>query len=973
MSDSTTEKAKLNPFLIAVLVFGGLVLALVLFANYWTDWLWFKSLGMGVVFTTQLAANAGLFVGGFVLMAGIVGGNMILAYRLRPKVRPTEVGSALISRFRDLLDFRLSTIVAVPSIGFGLLAGFSLASQAPTFLAWLNRTPFGQKDPYFGLDMGFFVFSYPWWRIVINFGLIAMLASLAAAAFIHFMTGAISPSLFRRNGFKTGRSAASMHLSILAGLGMWVYGVSILFDRFGIAVSNGGLFTGVHYTDQHSRIPAMLIMASIAFICGLLFFVNAFLQRWSIPGVSLVLMLVAGLILSGIYPWWVQTIDVNPNQPDKEGPFISENLTATRQAFGIDHIEVEDYEAVATVSAGQLKADAEALPAIRLMDPAVIAPAFEQLQQVRGYYSFPSVLDVDRYDISDDFTDAVVAVRELNISGIKEQNWNNIHTVYTHGYGLVAAYGNKRLSNGEPQFIVGDIPTTGEIDEPLPQIYFGEGSNYYVVVGAPEGTAPVELDTPGGGENRTETKSTFSGSGGISVGNWFNRLLYSIKFGDVNLMLTDRVNSASMILYDRTPRERVAAVAPWLKLDSDAYPTVVDGRIVWIIDGYTTSANYPNSTAVEWDAAISNAQEPSTSLLAPTANYVRNSVKAVVDAYDGSVKLYAWDEEDPVLQTWQKTYPGTVQPKSEISAELMAHLRYPTDLFKIQRQVLGRYHTTSSNTWFQRSDVWQVPADPKSTTTKEPPYYLTIKWPGDDDPLYSQTSVFVPLGRQNLSVYLAVNSDATSEDYGRMRALKLPDSQQVAGPAQAFNAISTDSKVAEQLLPFTKQGNTETIYGNLLTLPVGGGLLYVQPIYTRIKEVSGSYPSLRFVAVRFGEYVGIGSTLQQALDQVFQGEAGASTGENPIDPAAIPSGSPNPSPSGSTPPTPTPSPSGSTGATNKPSSTATGSARAQELLSEAEALFDQADEALTKGDLATYQAKTEEAKAKVKQAMEALG
>lgn len=956
---------KRSPALIALLIFGGLLGAFIAFAHVWTDWLWFRSLDMGVVFTTQLAARVGLFLVFGLVMAALVGGNIWLAFRLRPKVRDNGVDSVLVARFRDLLDFRMAALVGVPAAVLGLLAGLSAASNSQTFLAWLNATPFGVRDPYFGLDTSFFVFGYPWWRIVVSFALIALVVSLIAAAMVHLLTGAISVATFKSRT-RTKRGAAQVQLSIIAGLVLAVYGVNILLDRLGISATTGKLFTGVHYTDNASRIPALLILAIIAFLCAGLFFVNAWLRRWNIPGVSLVLMVIAGLILGGIYPWWVQTFDVNPNEPDKESTFIAANLTATRAAFGIDHLEIEDYQAVATVSAGQLRADAEALPAIRLMDPAVIAPTFEQLQQVRGYYAFPKHLDVDRYNIKGVNTDAVVAARELNIGGISEANWNNIHTVYTHGYGLVAAFGNKRESNGEPQFIVGGIPTVGVLPEHQPRIYFGEQAQHYVVVGAPKGAEPVELDTPGGGADRTETKYTYTGSGGIPVGNFFNRLLHSVKFADVNLMLTDRVNSESRILYNRTPAERVRQVAPWLTLDSDAYPSVVDGRILWIVDGYTTSASYPNSTQVSWEDAISDDRNPARTMLPTQVNYVRNSVKATVDAYDGTVKLYAWDESDPVLQTWQKAYPGTVAPKSEISADLLKHLRYPQDLLKVQRQVMGRYHTTNPHTWFQRSDVWQVPADPKADTKHEPPYFLTIKWPGDDTPAYSQTSVFVPLGRQNLSVYLAVNSDASSEKYGQLRVLKLSDSQQIAGPAQTSNALQTDGKVAEKLLPFTRQGNTKTIFGNLLTLPVGGGLLYVQPIYTQINDVQGAYPALRFVAVRFGEHVGIGSTLQQALDQVFQGDSGAKTGENPV--AETP-------PTGTTPPATTPpattSPSPAPG--QVPTAQPTGDAAAKQLLAEAEALFKQADDALKAGDLATYQAKTNEAKAKVVQAMKALG
>lgn len=994
----TKEGRRTGPLLTAVLIFGAFVGLLILFANVWTDWLWYDNLEAGVVFTTLLGARIGLFFSMGLLMAALIAGNMLLAYRLRPKVRVSTTSSALIARFRDLLDYRRWVVIALPAGGLGLLAGLAAAANAETFLAWLNGMPFGVEDPYFGMDASFFVFGYPLYRIVVSFLVIGLVVTTVTSAFMHFVTGAISVQSFRRNAPVAKNPAAQAHVSVLAGLALVAYGVSLLLDRVAISVQPGRQFTGVHYTDATARIPALLIMACIVFVCAVVFFVNAWLRRWPMPGTAVVLAVIAGLILNGIYPWWVQTFDVNPNEPDKERPYITNNLTATRAAFGIDHLELEDYKAVATVSAGQLRADAEALPAIRLIDPAVVAPTFEQLQQVRGYYAFPDRLDVDRYTIDGNSTDAVVAARELNISGISEANWNNIHTVYTHGYGLVAAYGSKRQSNGEPQFMAGEIPTVGQLAEHEPRIYFGERATHYVVVGAPEGADPIELDTPGGGAGGSETKYTYAGKGGIPVGGFFNRALFSIRLADMNLLLTDRVNPASRILLERTPLDRVQKVAPWLLLDSDVYPTVVDGRIQWVVDGYTTSSFYPNSTQVDWrQAASDDPQIGRQQNLASSVNYVRNAVKATVDAYDGSVKLYAWDESDPILQTWQKVYPGTVQPKSSISADLLKHLRFPQDLFKVQRHMLGRYHTTNPHTWFQRSDVWETPADPKlaaaassaapqqpgqtaprSGDQKEPPYYLTIKWPGDSQPVFSQTAVFVPLGRQNLSVYLAVNSDASSKDYGRLRVLKLSDSQQIAGPAQTFNAIQTEGKVAEQLLPFTRQGSTRTIFGNLLTLPVGGGLLYVQPIYTQINKDSngGAYPALRFVAVRFGEHVGIGSTLQQALDQVFQGDSGAKTGENPITeppPGQAPTpGAPAPNPTTAPSPAPGSVPSGSAAPQPAPSTSAKGPEAAKKLLAEAETLFGEADAALKAGDLANYQAKQNAAKDKVVEAMKAL-
>lgn len=943
--------AKRGPFLWTVLIVGALAIAAIIASRIATDYLWFRSIDLQTVFTTRLAAQVSLFLGFGVFLFAVIFFSQVIAYRLRPKVRRANLDSEFLVQLRDALDHRSRLLMAVPAIVLGVLGGMAALSSTDLFLAWLRQSPFGVEDPYFGLDASFFVFSLPWLQFVVGYVLFAVIAGAVAAVAVHFMTGSLNASSLRGRGNSPAGEGAQRHLSIMLGIVMLLIGVNTLLDRVALSVTQNKNFTGIGYTDAATRMPASLIIAVICIICALACFWNARKVRWSVPAASIALLIVSVLLLSMLYPWFVQSFQVNPQEQDKELPYISNNIEATRYAYGIENVEIEDYEATTTASAGQLRADAEALPAIRLIDPTVVPRTFEQLQQVRGYYSFPQTLDVDRYVIDGKATDSVVAVRELNLASVESgDNWNNRRTVYTHGYGMVAAFGNQREANGEPVFFSGGIPTVGDLPEHEPRIYFGERTDYYVVVGAPEGQAPVELDTPSGGENRTESLYTYSGDGGVPIGNWLTRAAFAIRFGDINLMLSDRVNEDSRVLHDRVPVQRVQEAAPWLTIDSDPFPSVVDGRIVWIIDAYTTSDTFPNSMRLDWTQAISDSRTSADRLLAgQQVNYVRNSVKAVVDAYDGSVKLYEWDQDDPILQTWSKVYPGAITPKEEIPAALMEHLRYPQDLFKAQREILGRYHTTNAATWYHQTDIWQVPNDPvRSDSTKEPPYFLTIRWPGDETPHFANTTVFVPKDRENLSVYMAVNSDATSDDYGRFRVLKLSDAKQIAGPGQTYNFISTNQVVAETLLPFNRQGaNASAIFGNLLTLPVGGGLLYVQPIYTQTTATTGSYPVLRFVVVRFGEHIGIGETLQEALDQVFQGDAGAETGENAT------SGEETPTTPG------------------EPVET-DAKLRARGLLDEAEALFVGAEEALKSGDLATYQSRVNSAEEKVIEAAKAL-
>ena len=958
LTDVPTEPRR-GPLLWTVIIVGVLIFLSVIASRLATDYLWFASIDFETVFTTQLAARIGLLVVFGLVLFAVVFASQLIAYRLRPKVRRANLDSEFLVQLRDALDRRSKVLMAVPAAILGVLGGLTAAGMTPTFLAWWHRSPFGTKDPYFGLDASFFVFTLPWLQFVVGFLMFTLIVGGIAAGAVHFMTGALNAAAFRGRGNSPAAVGAQRHMSIMLGLILLLVAVNTLLDRYALSITPSTLFTGVGYTDASTRMPVAIIMAAIAVITALAAFFNAWRVRWSVPGASIALLIVSGILLSMAYPWAIQTFEVDPSPQEKESPYIANNIKATRHAFGIDDVEIEDYEATTTASAGQLRQDAEALPAIRLIDPTVVPPTFEQLQQVRGYYAFPQTLDVDRYVIDGKPTDSVVAVRELNLASIEGgDTWNNRRTVYTHGYGMVAAYGNQREGNGEPVFFSGGIPTMGKLEEHEPRIYFGERTDYYVVVGAPEGTEPVELDTPSGGEGRTESLYTYTGEGGVPIGNWFTKAAFAIRFGDINLMLSDRINEESRVLHDRIPVQRVQEAAPWLTIDSDPFPSMVDGRIVWVIDGYTTSNSYPNSTSLDWTTAISDSRTAADRLLlGQQVNYVRNSVKATVDAYDGTVKLYQWDEEDPVLETWSKVFPGVITPKDEISPDLLAHLRYPQDLFKAQREILGRYHTTNPGTWYQQSDVWQVPTDPIRGTDqrqKQPPYFLTIRWPGDETPAYSNTTVFVPKDRENLSVYLAVNADATSEHYGRMRVLKLSDEEQIAGPGQTFNFIRTNPVVADRLLPFDRQGASATaIHGNLLTLPLGGGLLYVHPIYTQA-VTSGSYPALRFIVVRFGEQIGIGDTLQAALDQVFQGDAGADTGEGGADgvPAAV-----DPE-----------------GETTDPGAGPVlgGQERARQLLDEAQSLYESADEALREGNLGDYQTRTKSAEEKVAEAIKAL-
>jgi uncharacterized membrane protein (UPF0182 family) len=585
-------------------------------------------------------------------------------------------------------------------------------------------------------------------------------------------------------------------------------------------------------------------------------------------------------LIAGVYPAAIQQFQVKPSESSKEAPYIQRNIEATRAAYGLSDVEVKDYQATIETSAGQLKNDEATISNIRLLDPSVVPSTFRQLQQIKPYYNFADSLDVDRYTINGVKRDSVVAVRELSIEGNPARNWINDHLVYTHGFGFVSALGNTIDSDGKPTFSVGDIPPTSGLGEFQPRIYFGENVPNYSIIGGAKGGDPVELDYPDDKSANGQKNYTYTGEGGVPMGSLFTRLLFAIKYQEQRIVLSNLINSDSKILFNRNPSERVAKVAPWLTLDGNIYPAVVDGRILWIVDGYTTSNGYPYSKKTNLATATTNTISTNTTAVSALASrnisYMRNSVKATVDAYDGTVKLYQWDTKDPVLSTWSKAFPGTVTPKSAMSKSLLEHIRYPEDLFGVQRDVLSTYHVKTADAFYGGQDFWRVPTDPSSLGANagiQPPYYMTLKLPGQDKAAFSLTSSFVPRGnRQNLTAFASVNSD-NGPDYGKISVLQLPRSTNISGPSQVASNFEAKPEVA-QALSLLRQGGSDVVLGNLLTLPVGGGLLYVQPVYVRATANTSAYPLLQKVLVSFGDVIGFDNTLKGALDQVFGGNSG---------------------------------------------------------------------------------------------------
>ena len=874
-------RRRVSPLTITAVILFILASVLVSSSGFYADLLWYRSVGFVNVWQTTLFTKIYLFIGFGFVTASFILANIYFAFRKRPIYVPVAVEADNLERYRAQIE-PIRRLVAVGI--FATLFYFAGSSGSKLWQEWLlfkNATNFGTVDPQFGKDISFFAFKLPMWQALIGWGISTIILALIASSVVHYIYSGI------RTQVKEDRTtvAARVQLSILLGLLVLLKSVAYWFDRYALTLKEGRLITGLTYTDVNAVLPAKSILSAIAVICSLLFFANIVRKSWLLPTAGVALMVIASVLIAGIYPATIQQFQVKPSESTKEAPFIQKNIDATRAAYGISDVEISDYQATVTTSAGQLANDAATIANIRLMDPNVLSATFRQLQQIKPYYTFADSLDIDRYTINGKERDVVVAIRELNVDGNPSRNWINDHLVYTHGFGMVGAFGNTVDADGKPTFTVGDIPPTKGLGEFEPRIYFGENVPDYSIIGGPAASNPVELDYPDDKSANGQKNYTYTGKGGVPMGSIFSRLLFAIKYQEQRIVLSNLINSESKILFERNPRERVAKVAPWLTLDGDPYPAIIDGKILWIIDGYTTSAGYPNSRKVNLantGDALTARSNAVSSLGDKNINYIRNSVKATVDAYDGTVSLYQWDDKDPVLATWSKAFPGTVKAKSEISPELLSHIRYPEDMFRVQRDILSAYHVTTADAFYGGQDFWRVPLDPSTfgaNAGNQPPYYLTMQIPGQTKPTFSLSTPFVPRGgRENLSALAVVNSDA-GDDYGKITVLQLPRSTNVAGPSQVASNFEAKPTVATAL-SLLRQGGSDVVLGNLLTLPVGKGLLYVQPVYVRATGNTAAYPLLQKVLVSFGDQIGFDDTLQGALDQVFGGNSGTTIGSN---------------------------------------------------------------------------------------------
>ena len=879
--------------LIAVAV--GVLLILLVgprFISIYTDWLWFEDIGYQSVYSKIIWTRIAVFAISALIAGLILFSALWLAYRSRPVFVPTTGPGDPIARYRTVVMSRIRWFAIVPSVLVGLLAGLVAQGSWATIQVFLHGESFGIKDPQFGLDVGFYAFDLPFYRFVLNFLFVIVVIAFIVNLVTHYIFGGIR--LAGRGGSLT--NAARVQLAVIAGTFLLLKAIAYWLDRYTLLSSTRKqeIFTGASYTDINAVLPSKLILMAIAIICALAFFAGVVLKDLRIPALATAMMLLSAMVIGVGWPAAMEQFSVKPNAAEKEAEFISRNITATEQAYGIgaDKIRYQQNWTGQPVDQAQVDQDEPTLSNIRILDPNVVSPAFTQLKRQQNFYGFPSQLALDRYTVDGQLRDFVVAARELDPSKFEanQQNWLNKHTVYTHGNGFIAAPANtvnEAVSNendvssggGEPVFNVSDLSNyqtdeykaTAPIQVSQPRIYFGEliakVNPDYAIVGSDNGEAR-EFDT-------ADTKYTYQGDAGVPLSNWFNRLAYSIKYTERNLLLSGAINEDSKIIYNRDPRDRVKKAAPWLTVDSKTYPAVMaDGSVKWIVDGYTTLDAYPYAQNMSLDDATSDAQElnqgqTGRSQVNKQVSYVRNSVKATVDAYSGEVTLYQFDDQDPVLKTWMKVFPGSVESRAEFdkNTSLSEHVRYPEDLFKIQRSLLTKYHVDDPQTFFQGDAFWSVPLDPTDSAAvtqglDQPPYYFVAADPESKKASFQLTSVFNVLKQEFLSAYLTVSSDP--DTYGQMTIKTLPANTQREGPKQVFSAMETDGRVASGRKNLENTANVT--FGNLLTLPVGdNGILSVVPMYAQAKSTAGTFPRLFRVIVRYNNKIGYAPTVAGAL------------------------------------------------------------------------------------------------------------
>ncbi len=822
-------------------------------ADYW----WFRSVGFASVYTRILLTKIVLWGSGFCLGFGVTAAGFMFARRI---AGPTPViAYARGPWIFPLLGMRkvLLALCWAAAVLVGLITGGATATLWHSVLLFLSRVPFGAADPIFQNDVGFYVFVYPLAVYVRNMLQVLAWISLAGAALYYLATGMLTvtmPMLLPRRVFS--------HLSRTVGIVFLLSAVGYFLDRYGLLYSTRGFAFGAGYTDVHARLPACWIMAAVSLAVAIVFFAAGSVSRLKLVAGAAAVWFGCLLVSQGLLPRLLQWSRVEANELQLEEPYITNTIEQTLRAYKLDGVTEVQYPVAEELSYEAVLANPDTIGNARLWDWRPLRQTYRQIQEIRQYYEFSDV-DVDRYDLERGYTQALISLRELDHARLEEPSWVNLRLQYTHGYGLCLSAANECTENGLPVLIVKDIPPKAppglELDRP--QIYYGEKTEDYVFVDTKEN----EFDYPMGDEN---VFVRYEGKGGVEVGSAWRKLVFAYYFHDVMILLSDDLVSGSRVMYHRLIGDRVRRVAPYLMLDGDPYAVVSGGRVYWIQDAYTTSRFYPYS-------------EPSR----PGAfNYIRNSVKAVVDAYDGGITFYVADEDDPLIRASQSAFPGVYVPMSEMPEGLRAHIRYPEAMFNIQAAKLAAFHMRNPQVFYNKEDVWDVPSESYGgQQVRMESYYIVMRLPESDRAEFIIMLPFTPKGRANMIAWLAGRCDG--EHYGQLAVYRFPKGKIVYGPSQVEGYIDQDPEISQQLTLWGQHGSN-VIRGNLLVIPIAGSILYVEPLYIRAE--ADAVPQLKRVITGFGERVAMAPTLAASLEKLLAGREPASAGPTPEEAAPAP-------------------------------------------------------------------------------------
>lgn len=932
-SDYTSGRRR--PILIILGVVFGLYLLLTAVGTLWTDFLWFDSVGFRNVWLRNWGLSILLGVIGIVVAFLVIWGALKLVDRFSPRWAPFDLTEEeeMVERFREWIEPRLRQIRIVITAGLAVVMGLTVATWRDDVFLFFNSQSFGSTDAIFDTDLGFYIFRLPFWETAVDWFFNLLVLTTVVVAVALYLNGAI-----RFDGRRISATrGAKIFISSLFAVVALVRAVSYRLDAYEILYSNdNGIFFGPGYTDISARLPVVRLLMIVALIAAVLFVVNIFRRGWTLALVSVGAWIVVSIAAGTVYPAFIQRFSVQPDQRAKETQYIGYNMEATKAAWMLDGIEVREFQAADDLTANSVEANKNTIDNLRIWNTSVLPRTYQNFQELEPYYAL-DIVDTDRYLDKESPNQVMLSVRELDELA-RPDDWQNKHLFYTHGYGAVVNQANVVQSDGQPVFLLRDVPPVASVDSlqlSEPRVYFGETYAEGSPVIVRTGTSDQEIDAP------TETGTGFNeyeGDAGVVLDNFLKRIAFAFRYRDLNLLISNQIRPDSRVLVERNVTSIVEQLAPFLALDADPYPVIIDGRILWVIDMYTTTTKYPYSQPIDTSAL---ARLRRTSRVQLGTNYLRNSVKAVIDAQNGDVTFYQVDENDPIVNAWAQVHPDLFVDGSEMPAGLEEHLRYPQDLFRVQSEIYIRYHVNEENQLFSQDDEWSFPGDPSnqqrtgeerlwgdsqiegSQLSQILPYYLLTELPGEDQLSYLLLQPFNPKGRRNMVSFLV--ADSTPGTYGRLIDFRMPQGQLVDGAEQAGQRIEQDADISQQLTLWRGEGST-VIKGDLLIVPIEDSVVYFQPIF--LEEDGGAFPEFRRVAVVYSDQVEWADSLEGALALVF--------------------GTPDGQPSGE----------GDQGSGEVPSDEV---ATLEELLAQADAAFSAADAALRAGDLAGYQQWVEEA------------